>query len=76
MSTGASSAPVRSAHASHGRVSRAVMLDWPETVALHVVMAGAAYLCYYSTSYLGYEFVSAVEALRGAPTILEPQRAL
>ena len=52
------------------------MLDWPETVALHVVMAGAAYLCYYSTSYLGYEFVSAVEALRGAPTILEPQRAL
>lgn len=52
------------------------MLDWPETVALHIVMAGAAYLCYYSASYLGNELASAVQVMRGAPTIMDPQRAL
>jgi hypothetical protein len=53
-----------------------VMLDWPESIALHIVMGGALYLCYYCTTYVGLEIASAVQVLRGAPTILEPQRAL
>ena len=52
------------------------MLDWPETVALHVVMAGAAYLCYYSAAFFGEGLANVVQTLRGEPTILEPQRAL
>jgi hypothetical protein len=58
------------------RARSAVMLDWPESIALHIVMGGALYLCYYCTTYVGLEIASAVQVLRGAPTILEPQRAL
>eukprot|EP01043_Picozoa_sp_COSAG02_P003303 COSAG02_NODE_80_length_40128_cov_591.169002_21_plen_53_part_00 len=52
------------------------MLDWPETVALHVVMAGAVYLCYYSAAYLGEGIANVVRVMQGEPTILEPQRSL